>query len=150
VEKRPKILFLSRGNCTRSEMAEGFLRKWSKGEFDAVSTATDSDVVSPIAREVMKEVGVDISWQRPKTLKDSLCDHYAYVVSLCDSKRHRFPVFPFTTNLFKWNLPDPVLAEGSEEQRVAAFRRVRDEIEVRVHDLVIKTLAPSIARAATN
>jgi|SRR5215469_10844053 len=150
MDKKPKVLFISRGNCTRSEMAEGFLRKWGKDGFDAVSTATDSEAVNPIAREVMKEAGVDISFQRPKNLKDSLKEHYAYVVSLCDSKRYRFPVFPFTTNLLKWNVPDPVMAEGSDEQRLAIFRNVRDEIEVKVHDLVIKTLAPSFAHAPMN
>jgi arsenate reductase (thioredoxin) len=150
MERKPKVLFLSTGNCTRSEMAEGFLRKWSKGEFDAVSTATESSVVSPIAREVMDEVGVDISWQRPKNLKDSLKEHFAFVVSLCDARSERFPVFPFTRNLLRWSLEDPGAAEGSPEERRAAFRGVRDKIEVNVHDLVLRTLYPTLGDAVAH
>jgi arsenate reductase (thioredoxin) len=144
MQKRPKVLFLCKGNCSRSEMAEGFLRKWSKGAFDAVSTATDSEIVNPIANQVMKEVGVDISWQRPKSIKESLREHFAYVVSLCDARQERFPVFPFTTNLLHWSLADPGKVGNSPEERVAAFRRVRDEIEVKVHDLVLRTLEPAV------
>lgn len=150
MEKKPKVLFLSTGNCTRSEMAEGFLHKWGKGEFDAVSTATESSLVNPIAREVMSEVGVDISYQRPKDLKDSLKEHFSYVVSLCDARSERFPVFPFTTNLLRWSLEDPGAAEGSSEEKRAAFRGVRDQIEVKVHDLVLHTLYPTLGDAVAH
>lgn len=129
-------------------MAEGFLRKWSKGEVEAVSTSTESQDVSPIAQAVMSEVGVDISRQRPRTLRESLKEHYPYVISLCDPSSERFAVFPFTPNLLRWNLKDPTDGSASAEDRVAAFRYVRDEIDVKVHGLLIQTLYPLMTNSS--
>lgn len=145
MERKPKVLFLSRGNCSRSGMAEGFLRKWSKGEIEAVSTATESEEVSSIAREVMNEVGVDISRQQPRSLRESLKEHYPYVVSLYDSRRERFAIFPFTANLLRWNLKDATEDAASPQEERAAYRYVRDDLEVKVHDLLIRTLYPAMA-----
>lgn len=129
-------------------MAEGFLRRWSKDGVIAVSTATESQAVSELANEVMKEVGVDISRQRPKSLRESLAENYQYVVSVCDPRRERFAVFPFTRNLLRWNLRDPTDAANSPEEQRAAFRYVRDDVEVKVHDLLVRTLYPAMAASS--
>jgi arsenate reductase len=80
----------------------------------------------------MKEVGVDISDQHSKELAQSLKEHFACVVTVCDAAHERFPVWPFTHNLFHWSLPDPTVATGSTEERKTVFRRVRDEIRQKV------------------
>lgn len=136
MSKRPKVLFLSTGNATRSQMAEGFLRTLAGDHFDATSAATGTGDVSPLTREVMAEDGVDISWQRSSTIKDSFRDFFGYVITFYDDAKERSPVFPFTTNLLRWSLIDPSSTKGSFEEKKQTFRRVRDQIKLKVREFV--------------
>ena len=138
MEHKPRILFFSTGDSTRSQMAEGFLRKLAGDELIPVSTAVKSPDRSPLAVEVMQEVGVDISTQRAKDVRQSLQEHFSYVITVCDSSRERFPVWPFTRNIFQWSLADPESADGPPEQRREAFRRVRDEIARNVRKFLVQ------------
>lgn len=148
MERTPKVLFLSRGNCSRSGMAEGFLRKWSKGEIEAASTATESEDVSPVARELMNEVGVDISRQTPRTLRESLKEHFEYVVSICDPAKERCAVFPFTRNLLRWEVNGSAVGGLSPPEERDRLRYVRDDIEVKVHSLLVRTLYPALLNSS--
>lgn len=131
---KPKVLFFSTGDSTRSQMAEGFLRAFAGDKLIGVSTAVQSPERNPLTVEVMKEVGVDISDQHAEALPQSLKEHFAYVITVCDASRERFPVWPFTRNLFHWSLPDPTAVKGSPEELKTAFRRVRDEIRQKVRE----------------
>jgi arsenate reductase len=145
---KPKVLFFSTGNATRSRMAAAFLRrKLGREVVEEASTAVKSPEASPLAREVMEEVGVDISWCEAREIQESFRDHFAYVVTLSDDSRERSPVWPFTRNIVHWNLPDPASGEGPPDQKKAVFRRVRDEIARHVDEFASE-LAPSLKGAA--
>jgi len=89
---KPKVLFFSTGDSTRSQIAEGFLRTFAGDEFVAMSAATRSLEADPLAREVMQEVGIDISGQHAKDVKESLMEHFSCVVTVCDASREKFPL----------------------------------------------------------
>ena len=132
---KPKVLFFSTGNATRSRMAAAFLRrKLGREVVEEASTAVKSPDASPLAQEVMEEVGVDMSPCEAKDVKASLREHFACVVTLSDDSQERSPVWPFTRNIVHWNLPDPASEDGPPEQKKAMFRRVRDEIARRVDE----------------
>lgn len=133
---KPKVLFFSTGDATRSQMAEGFLHAFAGDKLIGVSTAVQTPDRNPLTVDVMKEVGVDISGQHSEDLAQSLKEHFACVVTVCDAARERFPVWPFTQNLFHWSLPDPTAVTGSPEERKTAFRGVRDEIRQKVTEFM--------------
>lgn len=137
---KPRVLLFSTGDSTRSQMAEGFLRKIAGDELIAVSTAVQSVESDPLTREVMNEVGVDISGQHPKDVAQSLKEHFSYVVTVCDASKERFPVWPFARNVVHWSLVDPERVSGSLVQKRQAFREVRDQIRRNVGDLVVQIL----------
>lgn len=136
MEKKMKVLFLSTGNSTRGQMAEGFARQFAGDRLVAANAGIKSPDSNPLVTEVMKEVGIDISGQKPKDAAQSLKEHFGYVVTLYDSARERSPVFPFTTNLIQWSVKDPAVADGSSEKKKEEFRHVRDEIKVKVEGLL--------------
>ena len=140
MDHRPKVLFFSTGDSTRSQIAEGFLRAFAGDKLVAASTAVESPQAEPLACEVMKEVGVDISTQHPKAIGEFFKEHFSYVVTVCDSSREKFPVWPFTRNILNWNLIDPEKVNGSMDQRKEVLRQVRDEISWKVREFVAKTL----------
>jgi arsenate reductase (thioredoxin) len=136
MKRKLKVLFFSAGNATRSQMAEGLLRRTVGDEVLGASTAPNVHDTSPLMVEVMQEVGVDVSRNEAKEVQESLKEHFAYVITLSDDSKERSPVWPFTRNLLHWNLPDPSVADGPAEKRVEVFRRVRDEIARRVEGFV--------------
>jgi len=104
---KPRVLFFSIGDSTRSQIAEGFLRSFAGDEFVAMSTAPRFLEADPLAREVMQEAGIGISGQRTKDVKESLTKHFSYVVTVCDASREKFPLWPFTCNILHWSLVHP-------------------------------------------
>ena len=143
---KPKVLFFSTGDSTRSQMAEGFLRAFAGDEVVAASTAVESIEHDPLVLEVMNEVGVDISGQHPKDIAQFFKEHFAYVVTLCDATTEKFPVWPFSRNVRHWSLADPERATGSLEQKRDALRRVRDEIGGNVREFLNQTFPQLHAR----
>jgi arsenate reductase len=146
VKGKPKVLFFSTGDSTRSQMAEGFLRAFAGDEVVGASTAVESIAHDPLVLEVMKEVGVDISGQHPKDIAQFFKEHFAYVVTLCDATTEKFPVWPFSRNVRHWSLADPERATGSLEQKRDAFRSVRDEIGGNVREFLNQTFPQLHAR----
>ena len=136
MDHKPRVLFFSTSDSTRSQMAEGFLRKLAGEELAVVSTGVQSSDSDPLAAEVMKEIGVDISGQHARGVKESLKEHFSYVITVSDDSRERSPVWPFTRNLFHWSITDPERVNGSSEQKREAFRRVRDEISWKVREFL--------------
>jgi len=136
MDKKLKVLFLSRGSASRSHMAEGFLRTLAGDLFVPSSAGTESAGVSSLAREVMSEVGIDISSQKPSEVASLFRDTFHCVVSLCDEPRERYPLFPFTRRLLRWSVPDPEVVSGGTEVGKQAFRQVRDQLRNRVEELI--------------
>src|SRR5215472_279532 len=133
---KPRVLFFSIGDSTRSQIAEGFLRSFAGDEFVAMSAATRSLEADPLTQEVMREVGIDISGQHAKNIKESLTEHFSYVVTVCDASREKFPLWPFTCNILHWSVLDPEQAQGTTERKRQVFRHVRDEISRRVREFL--------------
>jgi len=136
-----RILFLCTHNSARSQMAEGLLRARGGGRFEAFSAGTEATEVRPLAIRAMDEVGVDIRDQSSKRLDVYLAEPFDAVVTVCDNAREACPVFPGARRTLHWSFDDPSAAAGSDEERLAVFRRVRDEIDVRVREIVAGDLA---------
>jgi arsenate reductase (thioredoxin) len=121
-------LFLCTHNSARSQMAEGLLRNLAEGRFEVLSAGTEATHVRPLAIRAMEEIGIDISGQESKTLERYLGEPFDYVITVCDAANEACPFFPGARNRLHWSFEDPSRADGSEEERLAIFRRVRDAI----------------------
>ncbi|MEW6139526.1 MAG: arsenate reductase ArsC [Thermodesulfobacteriota bacterium] len=135
MEKKKKVLFLCTRNSCRSQMAEGFLRALAGDRFEVFSAGMDPSEVHPLAIRVMKEVGVDISNQRSKGVKEFLGRHvFAHIFTVCEAAHQRCPsVYPsFMNNVELWRFEDPEAFQGTEEERIAKFREVRDQILAKI------------------
>lgn len=148
--KTPQILFFSRGNASRGQMAEALLRSLAGDQINASCTGTESSSVNPLVQEVMGEIGVDLSVERRRELKSLFKETFRYAVALCDEGREHCPVFPFAPNLIRWSVADPETAQGDLELRRQEFRRVRDEIRTKVQGLVEEIKRPEKAFAASH
>ena len=126
---KTRILFLCTHNSARSQMAEGLLRDLAGDRFEAHSAGTEVTAVRPQAAKVMGELGVDISGQESKTLDRYLQEPFDYVITVCDEANEACPYFPGAKRRLHWSLPDPSRADGTEEERVEAFRSVRDRLK---------------------
>ena len=115
-------------------MAEGCLRHIAGGRFEALSAGIAPKGLNPLAIEAMREIGIDISRQNSKDVVSLLGQHIPYVVTVCDNAKERCPIFPGTWKFLHWSLEDPAAAEGTQEQRLAVFRRVRDQIIAHIEE----------------
>jgi two-component system phosphate regulon sensor histidine kinase PhoR len=130
-----EVLFLCTGNSCRSQMAEGFARSFAPKEIAIFSAGRHPTRVHPLAVQVMREVGIDISDQRSKGIDEVPFDKADLVVSLCAEGAESCPALPGKVERRHWPLPDPALARGDEHQVIEKFREVRDHIRFRVEDL---------------
>jgi arsenate reductase len=110
-------------------MAEGFMRHLRGREFEVFSAGSEPKGMNPLAVEVMKEIGIDISRQRSKHLDEYGEEEFGYIVTLCDDAAKTCPLFPGEGTRIHKGFPDPAVADGSREERLAAFRKVRDELK---------------------
>ncbi len=109
-------------------MAEGLLRHDAGDRFSVFSAGTRPSQVRPEAIVVMRELGIDISGHRSKCVDEFAGQPFDYVLTVCDNARESCPLFPGNGTAIHQNFEDPAALQGSEEERLAAFRRVRDEI----------------------
>ena len=123
-----RILILCTGNSARSQMAEGLLRYDAGTRFSVESAGTNPIPVKAEAVEVMKELGIDISAHRSKSVATFAGQPFDIVLTVCDHARETCPVYPGHTNRIHHSFEDPGNVQGPAEQRLEAFRRVRDEI----------------------
>ena len=131
-----RVLILCTGNSARSQMAEGLLRHDGGRDFEVSSAGTRPSQVRPEAIEAMREVGIDISGHRSKSVDELADREFDYVVTVCDNAKESCPVFPGKTERIHWSFEDPAAVEGDWETRLAAFRRIRDEIRTKFRTLV--------------
>lgn len=126
------VLFLCTENSCRSQMAEGLLRDRAGDLFEVASAGTNPSRVDPEAVRAMDEIGIDISHHRSKSVEEFLGRHFDTVISVCDRARESCPTFPGASRMLHWTLEDPAAARGTLEERRAVFRRVRDELVLRI------------------
>lgn len=127
-----RILVLCTGNSARSQMGEGLFRHEGAGDWQVESAGTKPSLVRPEAIAAMAEIGIDISGHRSKSVEEFVGQNFDYVVTVCDNARDACPVFPGAVNRLHWSFEDPAAAQGSDELRVAEFRRVRNQIHEHV------------------
>ena len=125
---KKRVLILCTGNSARSQMAEGLLRHDAGNRFEVESAGTKPSVVRPEAIAVMRELGIDISGHRSKSVEEFNGHQFDYVITVCDSARESCPVFFGAAKKLHRDFDDPAALDGPEEQRLALFRRVRDEL----------------------
>ncbi|MEJ2696381.1 MAG: arsenate reductase ArsC [Candidatus Sulfobium sp.] len=131
-----KVMFLCTGNSCRSQMAEGFARKFGQGVVKPYSAGLMAAGVHPRAARVMKEKGIDISGQRSEEIDRRLLRQMDIVVTLCTNAEESCPVTPPNIKRIHWPVKDPVGTVGTEEEIMGEFRRARDEIEEKVRALI--------------
>lgn len=129
---KKRVLILCTGNSARSQMAEGLLRNEAGDRFEVFSAGTKPSIVRPEAISVMNEIGIDISGHRSKSVDEFTGEQLNYVITVCDNAKESCPVFPGTTKRLHWSFEDPASVQGSEDERKAAFRKVRDQIHGRI------------------
>lgn len=130
---KPKVLFLCTGNSARSQMAEAFLRLVAGERFEVHSAGLEPSVVNPHTIRVMEEIGVDMSAHRSKSLEDYLGKvHFAYLITVCSRAEEKCPLFPGMGVRLHWPFDDPATETGSDEDKLAKFRQVREEIRVKI------------------
>ena len=133
-----RVLFLCTGNSCRSQIAEGWARHLRRGVIEPYSAGTTPHGLNPLAVRVMREVGIDISWHRPKTLADLAGVEFDYVITVCSDADRNCPVFPGRTVKLHRGFDDPPsLAKSArnEDEALVHYRRVRDEIRRFVENL---------------
>lgn len=137
---KKRVLILCTGNSARSQMAEGLFRHAGGDTFEVFSAGTQPSFVRPEAIAVMNEIGIDISSHRSKSVDEFRGQQLDSVITVCDNANESCPVFPAATQRLHWPFEDPAAVRGSEAERLAAFRKVRDQIQARI----AKFLAGSI------
>lgn len=140
MNKAIRVLILCTGNSARSQMAEGLLRHDGGARFQVESAGVEPSSVRPEALEVMREIGLDISGHRSKSIDEFTGKEFDYVITVCDNANQRCPVFPGGVKRIHWSFEDPAAAIGNEIERLEVFRRVRDEIRERLRPFAAEAL----------
>lgn len=135
-EPKEKVLILCTGNSARSQMAEGLFRSALGEKFEVFSAGIKPSSVRPEAIEVMREIGIDISGHRSKSVDEFLGQRFRYVITVCDNAKESCPIFAGKAERVHWSFEDPAAAQGSEEERTAVFRRIRDQIVGRIKTFI--------------
>ena len=138
MKRRKRVLILCTGNSARSQMAEGLLRHDGGGDdyFEVFSAGTRPGSVRAEAIEAMREVGIDISAHRSKSVDEFAGQEFDYVITVCDNANENCPVFPGRTRRIHWSFDDPAAVNGDNATRLAEFRRVRDLIRERLKTFI--------------
>lgn len=135
---KQKILVLCTGNSCRSQMAEGYLRHLAGEKFDVTSAGLEPSAVNPKAIQVMQADGVDISTHTSKDVEQFVGQKFDFIITVCDNARERCPFFPGQAERIHWSFQDPAAAKGTEEEVIAVFRRVRDQIKSKIKEFLKK------------
>jgi arsenate reductase (thioredoxin) len=141
---KQRVLFLCTGNSARSQMAEALLRKYSGSRFEPHSAGLEPKGVNPLTIKVMNEVGIDISNQRSKGIETYLGKMlFQYLITVCDDADQNCPtVWPGVNIRMHWSFEDPAKFEGTEAEKLAKFREVRDLIAKKIQAWVVEQRAP--------
>lgn len=150
---KTKVLFLCTGNSARSQMAEALLHKHGGDRFDVFSAGLEPHAVNPLTICVMEEQGIDMSGHWSKSVQEYLGKaRFDYVITVCAKADKNCPIFPGAAIRLHWPFDDPAAATGPEEQRLLAFRRVRDEIDAKIRawlagrDALLTSAGPGVQK----
>ncbi len=143
-----KVLFLCTENACRSQMAEGLVNHDLPGRVKAFSAGVQPSQVNPRAIQVMNELGIDISRQRAKSVDEFADETIDLVITLCDHAAAACPMFPGNAEIRHISFPDPAQATGTDEEIMAVFRRVRDDLRGRLSPLLRERLKPRQSAAS--
>ena len=129
-----RVLFLCTGNSARSQMAEAFLRKYAGAKFEAHSAGLQPKGLNPFTVTVMQEIGIDVSGQRSKGIGEYLGKVlFQYLITVCDDAEKNCPTtWPGISHKLHWSFDDPAALEGTNEEKLAKFRQVRDQIDLHI------------------
>lgn len=134
-----KVLFVCIHNSARSQMAEAFLNRLGEGRFSAESAGIEAGTLNPLVVKAMAEIGYDLSRNQTKSVFDFHAQGKTYwaVIKVCDQANgERCPIFPATEVNLNWNLPDPSVLKGSDEEKLAGVRLVRDQVQAQVEAFI--------------
>ena len=134
-----RVLFVCTGNSARSVMAEALLRHHGGDRFEVHSAGTEPKGINPLTLRILAEAGIDASFARSKSVTEFLGQPFDYVVTVCDQARQSCPVFPGVHESLHWGYEDPAEATGTDEERLAVFRRVFIQMAERVKQFAVLT-----------
>lgn len=134
MKNKPKVIFLCTGNSARSQMAEAFTRKYAGDRFEAHSAGLEPKGINPYTIRVMEEIGISLDGQISKSVSEYLGKvHFAYLFTVCGHAEENCPrIFLTQGKHTHWDFDDPAAFEGSDEEKLAKFREVRDQIDQRI------------------
>ena len=144
-----RVLFVCTGNSARSVMAEALLRHKGGPEFEVHSAGTEPRGINPMTLATLAQAGIDASWARSKSVTEYLGQRFDYVVTVCDQARQVCPVFPGVQESLHWGYEDPAEATGTEDERLAVFRRVFIQIGERINQFIPLALRARREASAT-
>jgi arsenate reductase len=139
MKSKIKVLFVCIHNSARSQMAEAFLNELGGDKFEAKSAGIEPGTLNPYVVEVMKEIGIDISGNKVKDVFDFFKKGamFSYAITVCDeASAERCPIFPGHTTRMHWSFPDPSVVQGSDEEKLQAIRKIRDDIKAKVESWI--------------
>ena len=132
---KQRVLFLCTGNSARSQMAEATLRKYAGDYFEVFSAGLEPKEINPLTLKVLHEAGINTEGQYAKPLSRFIGKtHFSYLITVCSNAEERCPFFPGVGTRMHWPFDDPAAFKGSDEERIAKFREIRDQIQVRIID----------------
>lgn len=132
--RKPRVLFVCTGNTARSQMAQVLLEHQAPDRFEVVSAGLEPGEVHPLTIRALQDAGLPAGHLQSKGVKPLIAEHFHYVVTVCDRAEANCPVFPNARYRLSWPFEDPAARAGSEEERLTVFRRVRDEIDLRIRN----------------
>ncbi|MCL4559813.1 MAG: arsenate reductase ArsC [Chloroflexi bacterium] len=135
---KQRVLFLCTGNSARSQMAEAFLRRYGNEYFESYSAGLQPKGIHPLTRQVMQEIGYDLSGQTSKGVQEFLGKIFIHrLITVCDQAEKNCPsAWPGIINKEHWSFEDPAAFEGSDEAKLEKFREIRDQIDQKVRSWV--------------
>ena len=128
MDEKKKILFICKHNAVRSQIAEGYMKARYGDRYEVSSAGIEATWVHPLAIEVMKEIGIDISGHRSKPVEEFFKERFDIVVTVCDEAAKVCPFIPGAGEVINQNFPDPSVYQGSREDVLSGFRSLRDQI----------------------
>ena len=131
-----RVLFVCMHNSARSQMAEGMLRAWAGDRFEVASGGTEARGVRPEAVSVMRELGIDISGHESKTIQRFVGQPWDWLIPVCEESCEACPYVPGAKAVLRWTFDDPSAAIGTQTERAATFRRVRDELASQIRTFI--------------
>lgn len=134
MDRKQSVLFLCTGNSARSQMAEAFLKKYASERFEVHSAGLDPSVINPFTLKVMEDIEFNMSGHEAKSVREYLGkDQFTYVITVCSSAEERCPTsFLGELHRLHWPFEDPAVFEGSDEEKIEVFQKVRDQISKKI------------------